>query len=563
MPAARKQRHAKDPEAGFVMLLVFVMAAVLAITLYMELPRVAFEAQRNKEALLIERGEQYQRGIQLYFRKFKRYPTSMEQLENSNNVRFLRRRYTDPLTGKDEWRLIHIGPTGAFIDSLTHKPGQGNDKDKKDQNTFITEGGGIGSSLPTAGANGQPARRASDQAALTAALNSQSPTDPSTGQPVSNLFANQVPGQGGYSAGIGSSPPSGIPPGVTPVSAFNLPAQSATPGMSPDGTTPAPTQQQGFGASQGQGFGSSSGFGQSPGQSMGGSSGFGQSGGQGFGGSGGFGQSPNQTGSMPGQQGDPSQAANLMLNQLLTTPRNTNNFVTPGPGLGTTAVGGGIAGVASTVERTGIKIYNDRSKYNEWEFIYDFGKDRTGMGQMAGQMGSADPRLANSGQNGGFGSQGGIGQGTSGQGGFGQSSGFGAQAGGQQGGFGGTQNGLGQAGSTGRPAQSGGIGSSAGGVGSGYGGGIGAGLAPPPTTQPPVPAQPVRQPANPQQPPPANQPAQPAQPPQGQPPQAAPPPPPAATPPAQEPDPAPATPPAQDPDPAAPAPPPAAEPPPQ
>src|SRR5207248_6151939 len=40
---------------------------------------------------------------------FRRYPTSLDQLENTNNVRFLRKRYTDPITGKDQWRLIHFG----------------------------------------------------------------------------------------------------------------------------------------------------------------------------------------------------------------------------------------------------------------------------------------------------------------------------------------------------------------------------------------------------------------------------------------------------------------------
>jgi len=30
------------------------------------------------------------------------------------------------------------------------------------------------------------------------------------------------------------------------------------------------------------------------------------------------------------------------------------------------ADGGGIAGIASTVERTGIKIYNEKDKYNGW-----------------------------------------------------------------------------------------------------------------------------------------------------------------------------------------------------
>src|SRR5690348_8969493 len=112
-------RAAKRGESGFALLLIFAMAAAVAVMLYMELPRVAFEAQREREQLLIERGEQYQRAIQLYFRKFKNYPGSLDALENSNNIRFLRRRYADPLTGKDEWRLIHVGPGGVFTDSIT------------------------------------------------------------------------------------------------------------------------------------------------------------------------------------------------------------------------------------------------------------------------------------------------------------------------------------------------------------------------------------------------------------------------------------------------------------
>src|SRR6185295_12340914 len=143
--AAPNRAAARSGESGFALMLVFAMAAAVAIMLYIELPRVAFEAQRNKEEMLIERGGQYQRAIQLYFRKFKQYPGTMEQLENTNNVRFLRRRYNDPLTGKSEWRLIHVGPGGVFTDSLTRKP-KGGDKDKKDEykNTFITEGPSIG-----------------------------------------------------------------------------------------------------------------------------------------------------------------------------------------------------------------------------------------------------------------------------------------------------------------------------------------------------------------------------------------------------------------------------------
>jgi hypothetical protein len=46
------------------------------------------------------------------------------------------------------------------------------------------------------------------------------------------------------------------------------------------------------------------------------------------------------------------------------------------PGMGGTQVGGGIAGVASESTGPAIKIYNERKKYNEWEFVYDQSKDR-------------------------------------------------------------------------------------------------------------------------------------------------------------------------------------------
>src|ERR1035441_9465868 len=56
------RKHRSHNQRGFALLLVFLMAAVVAITLYMELPRVAMEAQRDKEQTLIDRGEQYKRG---------------------------------------------------------------------------------------------------------------------------------------------------------------------------------------------------------------------------------------------------------------------------------------------------------------------------------------------------------------------------------------------------------------------------------------------------------------------------------------------------------------------
>src|SRR5208282_2775430 len=112
-------------ESGFAMLLVFLMAACVAITLYIEVPRVAFEAERQRELRLVDRGNQFKRAIQVFVTETHLYPTSLEALERSNNHRYLRRRYVDPMTGKNEWRLVHISG-GVLTDSVTTQANSAN-----------------------------------------------------------------------------------------------------------------------------------------------------------------------------------------------------------------------------------------------------------------------------------------------------------------------------------------------------------------------------------------------------------------------------------------------------
>src|SRR5512135_100417 len=111
----------RESQGGYVLLMVFLMAAIIALMLYQQLPRVAFESERDKEQLLIDRGEQYTRAIQLYYLANNRqYPTSIDDLEKQEK-RFLRRRFVDPFTGKADWRIIHTN--GGFLtDSLVQKP---------------------------------------------------------------------------------------------------------------------------------------------------------------------------------------------------------------------------------------------------------------------------------------------------------------------------------------------------------------------------------------------------------------------------------------------------------
>jgi type II secretory pathway pseudopilin PulG len=119
---AMPMRSAKQPgsgEEGYVLLGVLFLVVVMLIWLAVAAPKVATEIRRDKELELYHRGMQYTRAIRMYYKKFQRYPTSLDQLENSNNIRFLRKRYNDPFTGKPDWRLIHVGEakvqqTGLF-----------------------------------------------------------------------------------------------------------------------------------------------------------------------------------------------------------------------------------------------------------------------------------------------------------------------------------------------------------------------------------------------------------------------------------------------------------------
>ena len=52
-------------ERGSALLIVFVFAAIIAIMLYREMPVAAFEARRQKEQTLLDRGHEYQRAVQL------------------------------------------------------------------------------------------------------------------------------------------------------------------------------------------------------------------------------------------------------------------------------------------------------------------------------------------------------------------------------------------------------------------------------------------------------------------------------------------------------------------
>jgi len=100
---ARRQR-----EQGYVLLTLILIMALLAIATATAVSSITFNIKRDREEEMIHRGAQYARAIRAYYKKFGRYPATIENLENTNQMRFLRKRYKDPITGKD-FRLLHFG----------------------------------------------------------------------------------------------------------------------------------------------------------------------------------------------------------------------------------------------------------------------------------------------------------------------------------------------------------------------------------------------------------------------------------------------------------------------
>ncbi len=481
-------KHRQRHQRGFALLLVFLMASAVALMLYAQMPRQAFESERDKEQMLIDRGEQYKRAIYVYYISNNRqYPSKIDDLESTNGHRYLRHRYIDPYTGKDEWRLVHTN--GAFLtDSLVTPPPQGAPGQATPGQGAPGQGGSgvtggalagtgpptgsgslIASATSTGGAdpnappavNAQVQRRASDQTMVQNSSYSNiaggsggavtpnndpgyQPFNPASLPPISlypngyNSPATNMPGANPTGVNPNGNPNGGNPAGANPgglqatlnqslnqltnptQNPFNQPGLNQNGlnqnglnqnGLNQNGVNPNGVNQPGVNPNNGVsplgafGLGGANpvnnGFTGTPPANIPGtnfpltnpglsapnpsnitSSSFGQSGGQlqnpvntnpfstqQFP-SGNVGAPPGAGGAgVPGTPGVPganSQAANL-INQLLTQPRQPPAGI--GPNQNPTT-GGGLAGVASTYKGATIKSYADRTKYQEWEFVF-------------------------------------------------------------------------------------------------------------------------------------------------------------------------------------------------
>ena len=108
-------------EAGYALLMAIFLVATMILIVSAAAPSILTQGRREKEAEMVWRGEQYERAIGMYYRKFGKYPNKIEDLTNqTNGVRFLRQAYADPMNKEDgSWRFIYVTvPGGQLIGSL-------------------------------------------------------------------------------------------------------------------------------------------------------------------------------------------------------------------------------------------------------------------------------------------------------------------------------------------------------------------------------------------------------------------------------------------------------------
>lgn len=111
------RRTRPQGEQGYIMLILLLTVAMMIIAAGVIVPSITFEIKRDREQEMIHRGVQYSRAIRAYYKKFGRYPAKIEDLENTNQLRFLRKRYKDPLTGKD-FKLLHYGEAKLSLNGI-------------------------------------------------------------------------------------------------------------------------------------------------------------------------------------------------------------------------------------------------------------------------------------------------------------------------------------------------------------------------------------------------------------------------------------------------------------
>ncbi len=114
----------RSDQKGFALAALIIFFTALSILLAASVPAYRVQAQRELEEELIFRGQEYVRAIQKYQRQLGIYPPNTDALIETNGIRYLRRAYTDPITGEN-FRLLTVNPDGTINGSTLFQQAAG------------------------------------------------------------------------------------------------------------------------------------------------------------------------------------------------------------------------------------------------------------------------------------------------------------------------------------------------------------------------------------------------------------------------------------------------------
>ena len=200
MPLQISARRRRD--SGAMLLAVLFMMAMMVLVAMAMAPSLVQQIKRDREEEMIHRGTEYARAIRKYYRKFGRYPANLEQLDNTNQLRFLRRRFKDPLTKDGKWKPLHYGDIAAL--GITGLPRQviGAQGQVPGAGSAITQPQGAAGSDQSAGTAPAGAQLSPQQAGAADGTQSAGGAQPDGGLVVGGGGAG---GQSGASPGPGGS----------------------------------------------------------------------------------------------------------------------------------------------------------------------------------------------------------------------------------------------------------------------------------------------------------------------------------------------------------------------
>ncbi len=106
--ACRLKPEPRSADAGFTLVMLVMVIAIMAIMMGVAVQAVSFQMKREREAELIFRGQQYVEAIRIYKAKYGRNPMRLKEIWEAD-PKVIRKKWKDPITDSEKWGIVFLG----------------------------------------------------------------------------------------------------------------------------------------------------------------------------------------------------------------------------------------------------------------------------------------------------------------------------------------------------------------------------------------------------------------------------------------------------------------------